>query len=308
MVCAWLTVFLIFLQLVLSAITTTVSWNDRFWPLIPPIHAAFFALCPILFRQPPATILDSIDSRLAVMMSVVFIWSIRLTLHAVRRGVYKSGEVDYRYCWLRTNVIKHPVLYGLFYIFVVCISFTVLMTLVVMPMYFAWLVRFHEPFNYIDVVALVLTLASISLETISDMQQQAFHSAKTAARQKHADALQCRDSAQDLDIDDGFLQSGLFAYCRHPNFFSELSMWFSFYLFSIAAGAPVINWTITGPSLYLLLFHGSTTVTEHLSAQKYQWYKNYQRRVPRFIPSPFCKPRFPIQQKFETRSQRLNPT
>lgn len=302
---AWLTVFLIILQLALSAATRTVSWNDRFWTLIPPVHALFFAMRPVLFRTPPATIPESIDSRLAVMASVVFVWSTRLTLHAVSRGVYRSGEVDYRYRWLRANVIKHPLIYTLFYIVVVCIYFTVLMTLVVMPMHFAWLARFKKPFNYIDTLALVLTLASISLETVSDNQQQAFHRAKAAAHQKFAEALRNRecsgggsralqgcDPSLAADIEDGFLQSGLFSYCRHPNFFAELSMWFSFYLFSIA-----------GPLLYCALFHGSTRLTEYLSAQKYPRYKSYQKRVPRFIPLPFWKPRSHIQSKVETKSR-----
>jgi hypothetical protein len=44
------------------------------------------------------------------------------------------------------------------------------------------------------------------------------------------------------------------------------------------------NWTGLGAFGLLCIFQGSTWLTEKLSAQKYPEYKEYQRRVGRFIP------------------------
>ena len=53
----------------------------------------------------------------------------------------------------------------------------------------------------------------------------------------------------------GFIRTGLWAYSRHPNYFCEVSLWWAFYLFSVAAGESLINWTICGP---LFLRHALT--------------------------------------------------
>lgn len=300
-VCAWLLLALVAIQLILSAIYRSFSWNDRFWPFIPAIHALTFVLHPILLHKPTTTTLKSLDGRLFIMSSIVFMWSIRLTRHAFNRGVYRYGALDYRYRWLRTHIITNQYLYAIFYVLIVCFSFSFLLSLIVMPMYFAWLVRFEVPLNIVDGLAIISSLSSIAFEAIADTQQQAFHCAKAAFYQNYDKQFRQtkrdnrrfrpRHSAETLgaDFDDGFLQSGLFAYCRHPNFFGELSLWFSFHIFSLATGAPILNWTILGPILYLALFCGSTAITEHLSSKKYPLYNDYCKRVPRFLPSPSCR-------------------
>jgi len=44
------------------------------------------------------------------------------------------------------------------------------------------------------------------------------------------------------------------------------------------------NWSIAGAVLLVLLFIGSSNFSEEISANKYPDYKNYQKKVPRFIP------------------------
>jgi len=39
--------------------------------------------------------------------------------------------------------------------------------------------------------------------------------------------------------------------------------------------------------LLILLFFGSSNLSESISSGKYPDYKNYQKRVPRFVPSIF---------------------
>ena len=66
-------------------------------------------------------------------------------------------------------------------------------------------------------------------------------------------------------------------------------LWWAFYLFSIAAGSPLLNWTMAGPAFLTCLFvlpHASLDVTEALSSRKYPEYAAYQNSVSRFMPLP----------------------
>ena len=85
----------------------------------------------------------------------------------------------------------------------------------------------------------------------------------------------------------GFIESGLWAYSRHPNYFCEVTLWWVFYGFSVAATGQWLNWTILGAIFLTLLFlppGASLDVTEALSSQKYPGYEDYQHRVSRFVP------------------------
>jgi steroid 5-alpha reductase family enzyme len=61
-------------------------------------------------------------------------------------------------------------------------------------------------------------------------------------------------------------------------------MWWIYYVFSIAAGAGWLNWTVTGTVLLTLVFQGSTGLTEQMSLQKYPGYADYQRATSRLMP------------------------
>ena len=85
----------------------------------------------------------------------------------------------------------------------------------------------------------------------------------------------------------GFVQSGLYAYSRHPNYFGELGMWWAYYLFGVAASGQWLNWTFVGPLFLNMLFlppQASLDVTEALSSRKYKGYADYQARVSRCVP------------------------
>ena len=81
----------------------------------------------------------------------------------------------------------------------------------------------------------------------------------------------------------GFLDKGLWAFSRHPNYFAEQAIWICFYLFGVAAGGQWFNWSIAGCLLLIVLFQGSSSFSEEISAGKYPEYAEYQNRVPRFI-------------------------
>ena len=87
------------------------------------------------------------------------------------------------------------------------------------------------------------------------------------------------------DLNRGFITSGLWAYCRHPNFTAEQSIWLLLYQWSCYAGNVPYSWAASGPVFLILLFQGSTWLTELITSGKYSEYKAYQKQVGGLIPS-----------------------
>jgi len=80
------------------------------------------------------------------------------------------------------------------------------------------------------------------------------------------------------------LNSGLWHYSRHPNFFAEACTWWGLYL--IAAETPVGLWALPGPLLVTFLltrFSGVPTVEQSMR-KKGPEYADYLRRTSGFIP------------------------
>lgn len=90
------------------------------------------------------------------------------------------------------------------------------------------------------------------------------------------------------DLDRGFCSSGLWSYSRHPNFAAEQSCWVLLYVWGCFESGTLYNWTVAGAISYLLLFQGSTWLTEAITAGKYPEYKTYQKHVPKFVPGPLA--------------------
>lgn len=95
------------------------------------------------------------------------------------------------------------------------------------------------------------------------------------------------------DLDRGFVVTGLWSYSRHPNFAAEQGVWVAVYQWSCFASESIFNWTLVGAIGYLLLFQASTWFTELITAKKYSEYREYKRRVPKFLPRLSLSPGLP---------------
>lgn len=74
-------------------------------------------------------------------------------------------------------------------------------------------------------------------------------------------------------------------YSRHPNFFGELSMWWTIYMFTLNnSNFHLVNYSIAGAVILQLIFLKSTPLTERISQSKYPTYSEYQAQVSRIIP------------------------
>jgi steroid 5-alpha reductase family enzyme len=243
---------------VLSLITKEYSWVDRLWSITPALFAIHFAAHAGFG-----------DARLNLMAALTVLWGVRLTYNFARKGGYKAGGEDYRWEEVQEKI-------GPFWFQVLNATFLApfqnfLLLFIALPSYAAYEAK-GTPLNALDYTAALAFLIFFLGESIADEQQWKFQTAKYAAIGRGE-----TPSAN-------FISSGLFRYSRHPNFFCEQAIWWSYYLFSVAAGAGWFNWTVAGAVLLTLLFQGSTGLTEKISARKYPEYVQYQGTTSRLMP------------------------
>jgi len=240
---------------VLSLLTHDHSWVDRLWSVVPVVYVWVFATSTGLS-----------DARLTVMAVVVTLWGARLTYNFARKGGY-TGTEDYRWAILRARMPRWR--FELFNLFFIVLYQNALLVLITLPAWTAWEHR-ATPFGPPDVVAAALFVALLAGETVADEQQWRFQLAKKT-----------RDAAGPR-----FVQTGLWRYSRHPNFFFEQAQWWVFFLFgAIAAGSP-LQWTVLGAALLTLLFVGSTAFTESITRGRYPEYAAYQATTSAVVPWP----------------------
>ncbi len=210
-------------------------------------------------------------------------WGARLTFNFARKGGYDPREEDYRWAavraWLAAHDPFHPLGRELFSLLFIAAYQHLLIGLFCIPAAFMTNALRGQPLGLMDGVATLLFLGFLTAETVTDHQQWAFQQARAKV------PLEQRAQAGG-DIARGFCTTGAFRYSRHLNFLGEMGLWWAFWLFTVAAGAPWLNWALAGPVLLTLLFQGSTAMTEALSARKYPAYREYQRTTSRLLPWP----------------------
>lgn len=148
-----------------------------------------------------------------------------------------------------------------------------------------------EPFGLADLAFSRVAFFFIIIEYLADHQQWNFHRAKHEYQDNARIQGEFKDQFSAEDLERGFVVSGLWSWCRHPNFTAEQAVWLTLYLWSCYRTDSYLQWTGFGILGYLAIFQGSTRLTEDISAGKYPEYRDYQARVGRFIP------RFSVEPK-----------
>ena len=254
---------------IVGEITGNNSQMDKLWSLLPIAYTWVIA------------VKDGMNARLVVMAVLATLWGIRLTINFARKGAYKlkfwEGVEDYRWAIVRSGpTFKKRWAWTLFDLGFISIYQNALVLMTTFP---ALVVMKSEvPFGWMDAVAAVLMLGFIIWETVADEQQWRFQTRKWAMINEGKKLEELPEP-----YNKGFNTTGLWSRCRHPNYFGEQAIWVCFYLFTIEAGIGVINWSIIGALLLIVLFQGSSSLAEEISGGKYPEYEKYCRSVPRFF-------------------------
>lgn len=230
-----------------SVIKKDVSFVDSLWSLFFLIAAAVFALG----AQP-------LSDRGLLVLSLVAIWALRLSIYITARN-WREPE-DYRYQSIRANNEPGFAFKSLYIVFGLQ---GVLAWLVALPLLPA--IASDSALNGIDLIAAALWLIGFIFEAGGDYQLSRFKSR--------------------ADSKGRVLDAGLWRYTRHPNYFGDFCIWWSFYLFAVASGGW---WSIVSPllmSLLLLKVSGVAMLEKTISDRRPE-YAEYIRRTNVFFPGP----------------------
>ena len=255
---------------VVGELTSNNSQMDKLWSLLPIAYTWVIA------------VRGGMSARLVVIAVLATFWGLRLTFNFARKGAYKlkfwEGEEDYRWVVLRQKKEFEPhwkwMLFNLFFISIYQNALVLMTTFPALV-----LMNVDVPFGWMDAVAAALMFGFIVYETVADEQQWAFQTTKWKMI-KEGKKLSELPAPYDL----GFNTVGLWSVSRHPNYFAEQGTWCALYLFTIAGGIGIINWSIIGALLLIVLFLGSSAFAEEISAGKYPEYKRYCETVSCFFP------------------------
>ena len=261
---------------IVSLLTKNYSQVDKLWSITPIIYV-WLPVC---------------DARTFIMACLVTIWGARLTFNFKRRGGYQwppwQGDEDYRWEIIRTggfiNLLTNPVAWHVFNFGFICVYQNLLLLLITSPSYIVSSMAISctsssNPLNALDMVACILFLSFVTIESLADNQQFKFQTEKYRLKSANINLTG--------EYSDGFKQSGLYAIVRKPNYAAEQAIWVTYYLFTIASGARWRNWTGLGCLLLVQLFMLSGWFTETITRSKYPAYEGYIKRVPLYIPNPF---------------------
>lgn len=222
-----------------------------------------FAVIMVLILAASAWRAGSLGDADRVLLAVVALWALRMTLHLVRRN-WGHGE-DPRYSRLRGWTAEGWPFHWLALRKVFLLQGIVLW-LTTLPAQLAILLPEPDAPTLLTWTGAAVALTGLAVETIADLQLSAFRA----------------DPANRGTV----LQTGLWRYSRHPNYFGELSVWWGVFL--MACANPLALATVIGPLAYSHLIvnvTGQATLDKKLAREK-PGYAEYMARTSGLIPWP----------------------
>jgi len=201
---------------------------------------------------------DTVNFRHWLIAILTTIWGLRLSLHIFFRNKgkgedfrYQNWRKQYGKNWWWVSFLQTFLLQGL------------LMWIIAAPLTAAQVYNQQTNLTILDVVGSVLWLFGFIFESLGDLQLSKFRS--------------------NPDNKGRILDSGVWHYTRHPNYFGDAAQWWGFYLIALAAGGW---WTIFSPILmtYLLIKVSGVALLEKSMIANKPGYREYAQRTSAFIP------------------------
>jgi len=195
--------------------------------------------------------------RKILMVLLVTIWGLRLTIHILVRNWGKPEDFRYQKwrqesgsIWWLKSFFQVFLLQG----FLMWIISTPIIAAEISPI---------SPLGFLDYLAVIVWGFGFFFEAAGDSQLTKFKS-NPANKGK-------------------VLDTGVWRYSRHPNYFGDAFQWWGFYLFALSAGAW---WTVFSPvimTLLLLKVSGVALLEKSLKETKPQ-YRDYMEATSAFVP------------------------
>jgi len=233
---------------ILSVFLKNVSIVDSFWGIA-------FILASISYYLNT----EGHSDRKELVVALVIIWGLRLSIYIGWRSWNKPE--DYRYQEFRKKYgAKRYWWFSYFQVFLLQGLLSWLISIPILTaMYYMPTVKLY----YVDYIAVILWLIGFIFEAGGDYQLARF---KNKVENKGK-----------------VLQTGLWKYTRHPNYFGDATIWWAFGLFSIAVKSYI---PLLGPLLMswlIVKISGVSLLEKELKNTKPK-YQEYVEKTSSFFP------------------------
>jgi steroid 5-alpha reductase family enzyme len=239
----------------LSIVLRNASIVDVFWGL------GFAVVATVYFVTT-----DGFVGRKILITALVVVWGLRLSLYILWRN-WGKGE-DYRYRAWREKAGEKFWWVSFFQVFFLQGA---LLWLISAPLLAAQFYDSPDELTVLDLLGTLVWAIGFFFEAVGDWQLAAFKA----------------DPANKGKV----MQSGLWRYTRHPNYFGDATAWWGYFV--IAAGTVDGLWTLFSPVLMtlLLLRVSGVALLERAQVQTKPQYRAYIESTSAFLPW------FPRRQK-----------
>ena len=195
-----------------------------------------------------------------LLASFIVAWALRLGAYLLAR-ILKIGK-DSRFDDKRGDIMK----FLAFWILQACTVWLVMLPAVVFLG-----TDVEIPLTWLSILGIVLWAGGFILEIVADAQKYSFKN-KPENRGR-------------------WIDSGLWRFSRHPNYFGESLLWWGLFIFIMPVLEGYLYLVILGPVsiTLLLLFVSGIPLLEKSADERYggrEDYREYKRRTSLFIPLP----------------------
>ncbi|MDB4835016.1 DUF1295 domain-containing protein [Cyclobacteriaceae bacterium] len=249
----WLNGFL--LSMVMLTALWLVSVKRRNASIIDPFWGFGFVVLAFFYLYSTG----NYSPRAILITSLVTIWGLRLSIYLLWRSI-GHGE-DYRYQNFRKDY--GPKRYWWISFFQVFLLQGVLMTLVASTILCTIMASEASALTVFDFLCMLIWLVGLSFEAGGDYQLTKFK------KDKHNRGK--------------VLNTGFWKYTRHPNYFGDTAIWWSFGLFSVISGSYYGLFGSLLMTILLLKISGVSMLEKGLKKTKPQ-YQDYIERTNSFLP------------------------
>ena len=200
-------------------------------------------------------------ARRALVVALVALWGLRLGLHLFRRN--RGQQEDFRYRKMRE---RHGERFAWVSLWTVFGLQALLMWIVSLPVQAAVLAREPASLGAFDLAGTIVFAVGFAFEAVGDWQLARFR-ADPANRGR-------------------VLDTGLWAWTRHPNYFGDAVVWWG--LFTLALPTPWGVATVVGPIVMTVLLRrvSGVTLLERSLRRSKPGYAEYVERTSPFLPWP----------------------
>lgn len=249
---------LILIQWVISVRINDVSFVDAFW------GAGMGLLAIASWLHVPGGNPGDLATLIMVMAAA---WGFRLGIYLLRRWSHEGEDKRYNRI-LRKDREKGN--FAIAALVKVWLMQAVLLFMVSSPAQVGILASPEPaPITPLALAGLALYLVGIFFEWVGDWQLSRFKA----------------NPANEGKV----LDTGLWRYTRHPNYFGDFCAWWGIWLCCAAAGWEYALYTVIGPiflSFTLTKWSGVALLEKGMDKSKGDKYADYKRRTSAFIPMP----------------------